>query len=236
MIHFFRRIRRGLLAENKFKKYLLYAIGEIILVVIGILIALQINNANNQRILNKAEVKSYKNIKRQVIDDKNELVKVKAFNKYYNGVYKFAVETINEKNYKKTDSVGYAAMGLSQYSDFHRNSNIYESLVNSGDIKLLKNSEITSRLQKLEMAYVFVNNLEQMHWEMIINNLSPVLRNVMNYSTFKPVKPKELFEVEMQNLFAESLYLTYVKEDYYTEAIIKIDSIISLIDKELKIE
>jgi Family of unknown function (DUF6090) len=46
MIKFFRRIRQNLLTENKFSKYLLYAIGEIILVVIGILIALSINNWN----------------------------------------------------------------------------------------------------------------------------------------------------------------------------------------------
>lgn len=44
MIKFFRRIRQQLLTENKFSKYLIYAIGEIVLVVIGILIALQINN------------------------------------------------------------------------------------------------------------------------------------------------------------------------------------------------
>ncbi|WP_299122275.1 hypothetical protein [uncultured Winogradskyella sp.] len=49
MIKFFRRIRKRLLTENKFSKYLLYAIGEIILVVIGILIALQFNNRNEQR-------------------------------------------------------------------------------------------------------------------------------------------------------------------------------------------
>lgn len=42
----FRKIRQKLLIQNKFSKYLLYAIGEIILVVIGILIALQINNWN----------------------------------------------------------------------------------------------------------------------------------------------------------------------------------------------
>lgn len=48
MIKFFRKIRQGLLTENKFSKYLLYAIGEIILVVIGILIALKINNWNNE--------------------------------------------------------------------------------------------------------------------------------------------------------------------------------------------
>ncbi len=41
MIKFFRKIRKGLLTENKFSKYLIYAIGEIILVVMGILIALQ---------------------------------------------------------------------------------------------------------------------------------------------------------------------------------------------------
>jgi hypothetical protein len=46
MIKLFRRIRQRLLSENKITKYLLYAIGEIMLVVIGILIALQINNAN----------------------------------------------------------------------------------------------------------------------------------------------------------------------------------------------
>jgi len=49
MIKFFRKIRRKLLTENKISKYLLYAIGEIILVVIGILIALQVNNWNEDR-------------------------------------------------------------------------------------------------------------------------------------------------------------------------------------------
>jgi len=49
MIKFFRKIRQKMLSENKFSKYLLYAIGEIILVVFGILIALQINNWNQNR-------------------------------------------------------------------------------------------------------------------------------------------------------------------------------------------
>jgi len=49
MIKFFRKIRQNLLSENKFSKYLIYAIGEIFLVVVGILIALQINNWNEER-------------------------------------------------------------------------------------------------------------------------------------------------------------------------------------------
>ena len=49
MIKFFRIIRQKLLSENKFSKYLIYAIGEIVLVVLGILIALSINNWNEDR-------------------------------------------------------------------------------------------------------------------------------------------------------------------------------------------
>ena len=49
MLRFFRQIRQRLLTDNKFSKYLLYAIGEILLVVIGILIALQVNNWNTER-------------------------------------------------------------------------------------------------------------------------------------------------------------------------------------------
>lgn len=55
MIKFFRKIRQRLLAENKFSKYLIYAIGEIVLVVIGILIALSINNWNDERKIKKEE-------------------------------------------------------------------------------------------------------------------------------------------------------------------------------------
>ena len=52
MIKFFRKIRRRLLTENKISKYLIYAIGEIVLVMIGILLALQVNNWNeNQKTL-----------------------------------------------------------------------------------------------------------------------------------------------------------------------------------------
>ena len=49
MIKFFRKIRHQLLSKNKLNKYLIYALGEIALVVIGILIALQINNWNEKR-------------------------------------------------------------------------------------------------------------------------------------------------------------------------------------------
>lgn len=235
MIHFFRKIRHQLFTNNKFSKYLLYAIGEIVLVVIGILIALQINNWNNQKLLNKAEVKSYKNIKRQIIEDKTELTQIKGFNNYFKKSSELANKIIEVQDYNKVDSLALMAMGLSLYTDFHSSGNIYETLVNSGDIKLLKNAEIPSKLQKLEMTYINVNNLEDIHWEIIINELSPLLRGVINYNTKKPVQPKKLYEVEMQNYFIESIYLTIRKDSVYTKALREIDTIINMIDNELNL-
>ncbi|MEO0341533.1 MAG: DUF6090 family protein, partial [Bacteroidota bacterium] len=68
MVKFFRRIRKRLLAESQFKKYLLYGIGEIVLVVIGILIALQINNWSENRKQNIEE----KKLLTALIEDFNE--------------------------------------------------------------------------------------------------------------------------------------------------------------------
>src|SRR5210317_2353909 len=63
MIKFFRRIRQQLITDNKLSKYIIYALGEIILVVIGILIALQINNSNEDRKQRKQELHYLKNLK-----------------------------------------------------------------------------------------------------------------------------------------------------------------------------
>ena len=57
MIKFFRKIRQQLLIENKTSKYLKYAVGEIILIVLGIFIALQLNNWNENRKLKIKELK-----------------------------------------------------------------------------------------------------------------------------------------------------------------------------------
>ncbi|WP_373520090.1 DUF6090 family protein [Aquiflexum sp.] len=62
MLNFFRKIRQKLLEENKIGNYLKYAIGEILLVVIGILIALQINNANEAYKANQSEQVVLKNL------------------------------------------------------------------------------------------------------------------------------------------------------------------------------
>ena len=73
MIKFFRHIRKSLLMENKTSKYFKYAIGEIILVVIGILIALQINNWNENRKLKLQENTYYCKIFEDLRADSNNV-------------------------------------------------------------------------------------------------------------------------------------------------------------------
>ena len=73
MIKIFRKIRMQLLAENMLNRYLIYAIGEIMLVVVGILIALSINNWNNKKIERQTELKIYENIKNQIHEDEELL-------------------------------------------------------------------------------------------------------------------------------------------------------------------
>lgn len=71
MITLFRRLRESLIESGNFRRYLLYAMGEIILVVIGILIALQINNWNENRIL-KNEINSYLSKKVDQLEEDQE--------------------------------------------------------------------------------------------------------------------------------------------------------------------
>ncbi len=214
MLLFLKKIRRQIIADNKVGKYLLYALGEICLVVIGILIALQIDNWNTERILKEDARKSYENIKRQINDDQKELAGAKAVNTYLTKAYEYANKIIISDNQNKTDSLALIAMALSQYSDFHRSGAIYETLVNSGDLKLLKNDEITGALQKLETTYIFINKLEDMNWGLIINELSPELRGVINYTSREVIQPNKLYAVEMQNIFFEVINLNNIKKRY----------------------
>ena len=73
MIPFFRKIRKNLADDNNPLKYMRYAIGEIVLVVIGILIALSINNWNETRKDNRQEVVYYCKIKEDLESDKNRI-------------------------------------------------------------------------------------------------------------------------------------------------------------------
>ncbi|WP_417236917.1 DUF6090 family protein [Bizionia paragorgiae] len=92
MIKFFRKIRQNLLSENKFSKYLIYAIGEIVLVVIGILIALSLNNWNENLKSIKEEKEILNNIYKDLSTDSIQF-------DYYESQFQ-KIETLHLQLYK----------------------------------------------------------------------------------------------------------------------------------------
>ena len=188
MAKVFRKFRYKLIGGSSTLKYLKYAIGEIFLVVIGILIALQINIWRTERELLKEETKIYKNIKQQLMDDKVELAQVKGMNDYFYNVYDFANKVIESKDYEQQDALARAITALAIDINFHKSANIYETLLASGDLKLMNNDTIPSELQKLEMIYNSTNRLEEKHWETITTNFGAEMRGLININTFEPGK------------------------------------------------
>ena len=139
MIKFFRKIRQKLVVENRFNKYLLYAIGEIILVVIGILIALQINNWNEKQKNKAFEEEILQQIQSNLIKDKKTLEHI-AFN------FEKAVISSNkllEGNWdsSQNDSLKFWLADIIQFDRFQPLTNAYEVAKSKG-LDLVSNKEL----------------------------------------------------------------------------------------------
>ncbi|KAA3617016.1 MAG: hypothetical protein D8M58_04535 [Calditrichaeota bacterium] len=155
MLKFFRNIRKQLAAKNKVTKYLWYAIGEILLVVIGILVALQVNNWNENQ---KAKVKETK-VLNQLVDgltldrDKleKELKKLKKVQYSIKELEKVLDDPDNPYN-AELDTLFGMVYGMRNIT---LNKAFYEDLKTSG-IHLIKNEKIRRKI-----VHLFENNYAQ---------------------------------------------------------------------------
>ncbi len=147
MIKFFRKIRQKLLSENKFSQYLLYAIGEIVLVVIGILIALQINNWNETKRQIKKEEKILQQFKNELIEDLFILDEITGSNKF---VIKSCNELIkhleNDMPYNDSLSLYFDRWASPNVLEF--NGSTYQNLITTGP-ELIKNEPLRNGILKL---------------------------------------------------------------------------------------
>ena len=109
----FKNIRRSLIDQQNLKKYVLYAIGEILLVMIGISLAFQLDNWNENRVKQDAEIRFYENIKEQIIDDKKLIAGQKEYNNHYLTQFKYANEIIETNDRSKLDTLGMLVRNLS---------------------------------------------------------------------------------------------------------------------------
>lgn len=237
MIPFFRRIRKNIAyndrspgRESKTVQYIRYAIGEIILVVIGILIALQINNWNEARKLAHTEIDIYRNLKQQLEEDTWIIQANISFNDHYRQQYKYALTLLQSNDRSNLDSLGEIAINLLENSDFHQQRNLYESLVNSGEIRLMHNKDILIGLQRLDETYVYINKMEEAHFD-VVKMIYPDLHTTIRFDPLKVELPDLLFDFKFQNHFIISIDITTEKDEVYKRAIQEIESILTLIDQ-----
>ncbi|MFT7036546.1 MAG: hypothetical protein ACJA2S_005078, partial [Cyclobacteriaceae bacterium] len=127
MIKFFRKIRQKLLSENKFSKYLVYAIGEIILVVIGIIIALQLNEWNDNRKDKKLEKEYYCRLLDDVNLDKEQIQNLRHLAEERLVASNESVRLLlDEKSEKINIATQLAHSTRAIYSDFEPNNSAYQ--------------------------------------------------------------------------------------------------------------
>ena len=167
MLKFFRHIRQSLLIENKFSKYILYAIGEIILVVIGILIALQINNWNTARQNNITNTKLLEKLKIELQQNITRLNYLNRDNAGYTQLIKNndSVLTILSKGATPED-IDLLVKRPYVSNTLNLNSSTYEEMKNTGRLyslgadSLLNAIEMYYRLCERESYYVTMMNAE----------------------------------------------------------------------------
>jgi len=160
MIKFFRKIRQKTLAENKLGKYLIYAVGEIILVVIGILIALQLNNYSDGLKQKKQELKTINNL---ILDFEFNLSEMEKNIKILKENRNASLETINHTGNKYSDDFEINGLiertvWIPQY--FPQNGFLLE-LVNSGNLGIISNDLLRNRLSSWLPTLETLNDREQ---------------------------------------------------------------------------
>ena len=229
----FRGFRQQLIHDKNLKKYLLYAIGEILLVMIGILLAFQVDNWNEDREKKIEEIRTYENIREQILGDKKLIQGQRNFNDNYLAQFEYGLKIIMENDRTQLDTLASIIPNLMNYSDFDREGNIYETLVNSGKIQLLRNQSIVNRIRLLEQRYNYLNRMENISYDIMIGYVAPGINPVMNFSTAEIIKQERIFSYEFQNIIFLLIRVMGEKEDTYLSAIDEIDRILALIDEEL---
>jgi len=249
----FRNVRKQLASENKIMAYLRYAIGEIVLVVIGILIALQINNWNENRKLLKQEIEIYKELKSDLLQAKKEISNtINKHKKIIKSTQSLIHDIIKKEPYSPTMYNRFAEAG----DDFQiiPQTSAFESLKNIG-LDILSNDSLRIRITDL-----YEIDLKRFDDELGDNNSDHSIKNILfpyqdkyffaDYNqtskygfkyadsiTVQKLKIKDYNKFLRDNKLLKVLQLTLYnrsrKVDLETETIIKIDNTIKKIQKEL---
>lgn len=174
MIGFFRKIRKKLANDNQFLKYSRYALGEIILVVIGILIALQLNNLNDRVKERTVEIK----ILREILSNlEHDLIEIRSDIRTMDSVNQ-ASKDINQ--FIKTDAITsekffYDVSTLRVNPHFDPNKSGYNLLVSKG-VEIILNDNLRGSLSILyESLYTYYYRYEEERTQFKLQQIDPFL-------------------------------------------------------------
>ncbi|MCE7995212.1 MAG: hypothetical protein HEP71_24755 [Roseivirga sp.] len=250
MIKFFRKIRQNLLSEGKTGKYLKYAIGEIVLVVIGILIALQANNWNEQRKLDNRIEKFFPKLKHQLEGNISIVIEdLETIEYFYERSQSIANNNIGNKD--KIDLNKIDSLILFTGTDFHLNLNmitVNEAQLNE-NLANIKSDTLRESIYLLIKTNELIIEREQIVNEDVTANLKPFLNkhynlknlfNSLGYSGFEHsnIDSDDIIKI-MHNQEFENLIVTRVLylEDLailYYDLKQELETVYQLLEKEMQ--
>lgn len=183
MFKFFRKIRQNLLIENKTSKYFKYAIGEIFLVVIGILIALQVNNWNEKRIANDQSKIYLKNLDKEInqniiiIESIGEnLERMADISHYYHS-------KLYDRSEEISDSViSNFILKINPIITFNPSTTVLQDFISSGLLKEVNDDKLKNDILFLESQYQYINSLYAEINDQYNNHIQPYLMKYGDYS------------------------------------------------------
>ncbi|WP_242121681.1 DUF6090 family protein [Aestuariivivens sediminicola] len=238
MIKFFRKIRLKLLSQNKLSKYLLYAVGEIVLVMVGILLALQVNNWNEER---KDDIRA-SNYMRRISEDLDRSINrsesllkgSKSILKSVTDTQKFLERGI-ELNSEEKEIVDDAFLWFPRITYHIPNMLTYEEMKESGDLYLIEDIELRNELAE------FHSYLERV--EIIYEKLSRTIQSqfsVYNSQIRAYTDPETLditFNYEFHNLTKDSIFInTFSRMTLQWRGVVHFMDQVNQISKKVKLK
>ncbi|QBY04386.1 hypothetical protein E2K93_08275 [Thalassotalea sp. HSM 43] len=233
MLSKLKKIKFSLLNERNISKYLMYAIGEIILIVIGILVALHFNNMNISRQSNEVERQYYQAIKAQLAEDRAILKEEAADAADRKKAFISGKNIINGNSRDRSDELAGVLLRLIDYGDFRRSSNVYQTLVSSGEIKYIKNNKIIDDLQEIERAYEIIERLEQTQANVVMTHTAPAILQITDIENVKIINQDIAFTKITSNRFVIAIKLVDEKIHEFNDVVMRIDGLSEKISIEL---
>ena len=234
MIHFFRKIRQGLIENKRIRTYLTYAVGEILLVVIGILIALSINNRKDAVDLHKDELNLYQDLVTELKEDLKDIRENSDFNDHFLERYRRGSDIIlSDKDREQKETLAKIATELTNFSDFKNDRPIYDRLFSSNENTLISDSQIIRDLKSLAVSYNYLNRLE-MNQQDYMYSVLPIIAEYIRVNPPEIVNLDALYGYRFQNDIEILILIMKEKKQLYQEIDNRINDLLDVFDQKLK--